>query len=1282
MKHHYPSGIIGLFQFIALLCFLSLPVSAQKEWTIQYEHSRSFIENKGQFNNPRVPGKVLYAWDDANTVVYFTTKGVYYAFLKTWPKEEKEAKEEEPERFTTAEAWMEKEKEEKEREFKTDLVSMSFVGANPTVEVIPEDICPDYHSYFVTNSSGIRENISFIRSYKKILYKNIYPNIDIEYSFHPKEGIKYTIILHPGADPANLRMQYSSKIRKNRQGDVLIESQFGDIIDHAPASWYSDTPESLIPSAFEVKGAVVTFNLQYTDLSKTVIIDPWTQTPLLPTSHAVMECEHDNAGNVYIIGGESPMQLLKYNSAGVLQWTHNTPYDTANFWLGTFATDNAGNSYITAGSICRLEKVNASNVVQWQWTPGGLTPTDEYWNIAFNCDQTSLIIGGTKGSGLTQLNGAIFDINTTNGNVNAVTIVGSGNALAFPPSIQEVRSITSCRNARYYYLTLDTIGCIDDNLSACPGSSSIFAINHGYHFAYKCENYRPNNGNGGIMSIRANRYYVYTQNGVVIDRRSLLNGTAINTAAIPGGISISSLGQNQVGNSGIDIDTCGNVYVGSGSAMIKYSSNLTQLASYATAFHVFDVTVSTGGNVIACGSTGDMNTPVRNGYVQSFAASACPPMTLYCCDANVCPAGPVCNTAAPFTLTPATPGGVWSGSGITNASTGLFDPSVAGVGNHTVYYTLACGRDSVVVTVNACVTLNICENFDGTITVSGGTAPYNWETATVSQDCSTCLIGCVFPPGCAVNDTVWTSFSTSSTVTLPGTWPVRVTDAGGTIRIIDSTATFPFCSGCPVSLTASPDTICPGQSSTLVASGANSYVWAPSATLSATSGASVTATPLVTTTYTVTGTTGPCTESSTITVTVNNSFSISATASPTVVCPGNSSTLTGLGAASWNWSNGLGTNSTVTVSPASTTTYSVTGSDGTCSAFAAVTVTVAGNPTLSVQAQPDSVCAGSSITLSASGASSYLWSPGNLSGNPVTVIPTANTTYFVTGTSSAGCTGTGSVSVIVSYSVPAGFIVLPNTGCEPLTVTCFYDSLSLPYVYAMHYDFGDYGTDSDTSSAAVCSYTYTRDGEYTISCTIETIYHCMMTLTQTVKVFPSPIADFIAHPDITNTFEPLVSFYDQSSDALTWSWNFGDPASDVNNFSIEKNPEHSYLTAGTYPVILTVTDSMCSDSIMKYVIVHEGFVFYIPNSFTPNADTRNDVFNGFGKGFQEDKYELFIYDRWGEQIFHSTDPETGWNGCVENKDEVCPSGTYVFMFKIVEDNNIEHKYVGTVTLVR
>ena len=55
--------------------------------------------------------------------------------------------------------------------------------------------------------------------------------------------------------------------------------------------------------------------------------------PAVPTSHALMECERDGAGNVYVIGGESPMQLIKYNSAGAIQWTHNTPYDTANFWL-------------------------------------------------------------------------------------------------------------------------------------------------------------------------------------------------------------------------------------------------------------------------------------------------------------------------------------------------------------------------------------------------------------------------------------------------------------------------------------------------------------------------------------------------------------------------------------------------------------------------------------------------------------------------------------------------------------------------------------------------------------------------------------------------------------------------------------------------------------------------------------------------------------------------------------------------------------------------------------
>ncbi|MEI7961842.1 MAG: gliding motility-associated C-terminal domain-containing protein, partial [archaeon] len=75
-------------------------------------------------------------------------------------------------------------------------------------------------------------------------------------------------------------------------------------------------------------------------------------------------------------------------------------------------------------------------------------------------------------------------------------------------------------------------------------------------------------------------------------------------------------------------------------------------------------------------------------------------------------------------------------------------------------------------------------------------------------------------------------------------------------------------------------------------------------------------------------------------------------------------------------------------------------------------------------------------------------------------------------------------------------------------------------------------------------------------------------------------------------------------------------------------------------------------------------------------------FNGKGMGYKTDEFELYIYDRWGEKIFYTNDPEKGWNGKMDGKDKVCMEGTYVYKFKVVELSGIEHKYIGIVLLLR
>ena len=156
---------------------------------------------------------------------------------------------------------------------------------------------------------------------------------------------------------------------------------------------------------------------------------------------------------------------------------------------------------------------------------------------------------------------------------------------------------------------------------------------------------------------------------------------------------------------------------------------------------------------------------------------------------------------------------------------------------------------------------------------------------------------------------------------------------------------------------------------------------------------------------TVSGLTGPRAD---VAIVVNQTPTIGITPTTPSVCLGSSTTITASGATSYSWSPGGGTTAAYSVSPATNTVYTATGTANGCSATASVTVNV--NKT--VASNDVTICYGNSTTLSASGASTYTWNPGNLSGSSVSVSPTATTTYIVSGTGS-GCTTTDTVIVTV-----------------------------------------------------------------------------------------------------------------------------------------------------------------------------------------------------------------------------------------------------------------------------
>lgn len=290
--------------------------------------------------------------------------------------------------------------------------------------------------------------------------------------------------------------------------------------------------------------------------------------------------------------------------------------------------------------------------------------------------------------------------------------------------------------------------------------------------------------------------------------------------------------------------------------------------------------------------------------------------------------------------------------------------------------------DQVVVNVNALPTVNagtdaaVCTGAQATLTASGTATGYVWDNS-VSD-------GVAFTP---VATTTYTVTGTDGNGCQNTDQVVVTVNA---LPLVDAGADQAACIGSPV---------------TLSGSGATSYSWDNSVTDGVAFNAAAT------TTYTVTGTDGNgCQNTDQIVVNVNVLPVVDAGADQ-LVCENGSVTLSGSGATTYSWDNGVTDGVAFTI--ASTTTYTVTGTDGNgCQNTDQVTVTTNAAP--SVDAGADiAVCAGGNVTLTASGtATGYVWDNGITDG--VAFTPTATTTFTLTGTDAIGCQATDQVTVTVN----------------------------------------------------------------------------------------------------------------------------------------------------------------------------------------------------------------------------------------------------------------------------
>lgn len=385
-----------------------------------------------------------------------------------------------------------------------------------------------------------------------------------------------------------------------------------------------------------------------------------------------------------------------------------------------------------------------------------------------------------------------------------------------------------------------------------------------------------------------------------------------------------------------------------------------------------------------------------------------------------------------------------------------------------------------------------------------------------------------------------------------------------------------------------PPPLCLGQSDTLTASGALTYSWTPAAGLNTTTGATVVATPTVTTTYYVTGyDANNCSDTDSITLEVN-ALPIVTITGDTVICAGDSTTLLASGGMDYLWKPLSLTDSAVTVSPPNNTPYTVVVTNAAgCVDSAGVTVIV--NPLPVAQFSVPAVCRNQpSVFSNTSTGNISAWNWNYDDGSTATIQSPSHTYatcdsfgVSLVVTTVDGCVDTAENTAVV-YCLPVADFNFSDA-CMDAPVA-FSDLSTVVDATVNAWDW-NYGDNSAAGTSQNPSHPYSNYGPFNISLIVTSNQGCKDTAQQTINIHPLPSPYFTANNVCAGS---IVPFSNETSipapDQLqSWVWDFADGSPAYNNPIIY----HPYPIPGSYTVKLTViSDFGCADSLTQTILVH------------------------------------------------------------------------------------------------
>lgn len=941
-------------------------------WNNRMEREmRVFIENKGQFDK---------GYNDGNGDILFGT--IEHGINLSWSR--KGLTYEVSEKYLTPEAKRELAREakaghpEEEWEYmrtKYHYLHMEWVDANPDPVVTPEEKVSYYFTYADREDKSGTTGLT-AHAYKKITYKNIYPNIDVVYILPEKGGIKYSFIVRPGGDIGRIKMRYkgADEVTLNNNEITVSSPECGSYAEHSPETFYENGTR--VESAFTLKKGIIGFSIPAYDPSQTLVIDPWVSVVSFPNNYpsnasAIIRAKtgydvcFDYKGNAWVLGGEiyTGLRVAKYSPAGALLWMYAVPLAPSGPWgaddlVGDIEVNKESSTlYVCQGA--NVWQANVTGAAIYKLNPAGTVvatfPGEKYCaeisRLRLTCEGRLYGTGGgitLAGQGKYQ----IFSIDTTfvggmtgvhvttsqNGDhdANLMCLDPSGTSLYHNFNYPAPGSPDFLHNNEMYK---EPVPALTPPIWMNPGPTYAFVELNSVRYAqpppYSTNTGRINMFNGMVCG----NGFLYTYNGDTLKKWNK------NTGAF---IAEVKTGGKRYWSGGLDLDICEYVYAGVGNVVKVYDGNLSFVTSYPLPdTSCYDLKIDRVNDLLYATGVGYVCAiaipPPVLALTNSVTPSGCGGCT------GTASASISCNTAAfnylwlPGGQTTSTITGMCAGTYTVIATT---DVTCAKTIGDTAVVTIPPGS-GVPPTATVSQTNSSCTGNDGTATasVSSGTTPYtyNWS-----------------PTG-----------GTNATATGlgAGTYTVLVTDAVGcttsnTLTIIQ-TGTLP--------VTASSSTICVGQSATLSASGGSVYSWNTGETTS-----SIIINPTASTSYTVTvtDTTSGCTGIATPAV---NIVPPPVAQAPNItVCAGQNSTLTATGGGSYLWNSGE-TDASITIAPTVNTSYTVIVSFGSCSDTANAMASVVPSPTVALS-NDQTICKGHSTTLDAGNpGAAYLWSTGETS---------------------------------------------------------------------------------------------------------------------------------------------------------------------------------------------------------------------------------------------------------------------------------------------------------------